>query len=115
MSSRFPSPDADSPESFATNAAVQLFVERARAAGVPEVSRTDTLTDVVAICRRLDGLPLAIELAAGRTRVMPVATLRDRLQRHRPLLERGPRDAPARQQTIRDTIAWSFDLLRAVS
>jgi non-specific serine/threonine protein kinase len=98
-------------QQIADNPAVQLFVERARAANAAFLGGEDSLDDVAEICRKVDGLPLAIELAAARVRVLPLATLRDRLQHRLPLLEDGPRDAPARQHTIRDTIGWSYDLL----
>ena len=101
---------ADS-ENLAEVAAVQLFVERAR-----EVDPTFTLTPtnsaaVAAICLRLDGLPLAIELAAARSRLLPPAALLTRLAHRLPLLIGGRRDAPARHQTMRSAIAWSHELL----
>ena len=99
--------------SYADSPAVQLFVERARAANVAAIAGEEALPMVAEICRSVDGLPLAIELAAARLRVLPLAALRDRLQQRLPLLEGGPRDAPARQRTMRDTIAWSYDLLGA--
>lgn len=92
-------------------ASVRLFKERAQAVS-PDFQLThENLDEVVEICRRLDGLPLAIELAAARLRSMSIGTLRDRITRSLPLLTGGPRDAPERQRTLRDTIALSFDLL----
>jgi predicted ATPase/DNA-binding XRE family transcriptional regulator len=92
-------------------AAVELFVLRARAiqpdfelAGVNGAA-------VAAICRRLDGLPLAIELAASRVRLLPPPALLRRLDRRLALLAGGPRDRPARQQTLRATLDWSYHLL----
>jgi predicted ATPase len=93
-------------------ASVRFFVEQAKAV-VPGFALTSSNADAVAaICRRLDGLPLAIKLAAGRSRVLEPAALLTRLEHRLPLLTGGQRDAPARQRTMRDAITWSYDLLR---
>jgi non-specific serine/threonine protein kinase len=105
-----PSPEAGLEHQLADNPAVRLFLERARAVD-PRFSITNnTLLDVAEICRTVDGLPLAIELAAARVRTLTPSALRQRLQYRLPLLIGGARDAPARQQTMRDTIAWSYSL-----
>src|SRR5262249_22027586 len=91
--------------------AVALFVRRAREVSQDFVLTDDNARDVAEICRRLDGLPLALELAAAHINVLPPQALLSRLSRRLPLLTRGARDLPDRQQTLRDTIAWSYDLL----
>lgn len=114
-----PDPSAEaSAERVMRYEAVRLFVARAREVK-PAFQVADAVAPIVAeICRRLDGLPLAIELAAARTRILPPRALLARLAgapSHAPLqvLVGGARDLPARQQTLRDTIAWSYELLRA--
>ncbi len=87
--------------------AVALFVERAR--GVGRDIEPDATVE--ALCKRLDSLPLAIELAAARTRLLAPGALLARLERALPLLTDGSRDAPERQRTLRATIEWSYDLL----
>ena len=91
--------------------AVELFVDRARVVD-PDFALTDDNAPAVAeICRRLDGLPLAIELAAARLALFSPDVLRDRLDDRLGLLRSGPRDLPERQQTLRATVDWSYELL----
>ena len=96
---------------LAQSPVVALFVQRARAAQL-DFALTDTnAPDVIEICRRLDGLPLAIELAAPWVKLLPPPALLARLERRLPLLTGGAADLPPRHQTMRHTVAWSYDLL----
>lgn len=94
-----------------TNDAVTLFVARAQEVEAEFVLTAENAATALAICRRLDGLPLALELAAARISILPLTTLRDRLSIALPLLTTGPSDAPTRHQTLREAIAWSEALL----
>ena len=91
--------------------AVRLFLDRARAAQPMFDPAPDTLLAIAEICNRLDGLPLAIELAASRIRMLHPAALLKRLQPLLPILADTSKDRPKRQQTMRATIGWSYDLL----
>jgi predicted ATPase/DNA-binding CsgD family transcriptional regulator len=91
--------------------AAQLFAARAVAADPAFCLTPDNAAAVGAICLRLDGLPLALELAAAKSRLLSPAALLTRLERRLPVLTGGPRDQPIRLRTIRDTVAWSHDLL----
>jgi predicted ATPase len=115
----FPVPPLDLPlggrtitaETAAASPAVQLFVARAQAIKPNFALSDDNAEAIAAICARLDGLPLAIELAAARVRLLPPAALLSRLEKRLSLLTGGARDLPERQQTLRAAIAWSHDLL----
>jgi predicted ATPase/class 3 adenylate cyclase len=98
-------------ESLSQYAAVDLFVQRAQAVK-PDFKLTNESAQAVAeICYRLDGLPLAIELAAARIKILPPPAILVRLENRLTILTGGARDLPARQQTLRNAIAWSYDLL----
>ena len=99
------------PEQAMQSAAVQLFVDRAAAARPDFRLSDENAAAVVDVVTRLDGLPLAIELAAARLRVLSVDALRERLDKRMAVLTGGARDLPARQQTLRSTVEWSYELL----
>ena len=90
---------------------VRLFVERASAANAAFRLSDDNTESIAEICARLDGLPLAIELAAARIRTLSPQALVRRLDQRLTLLTGGPRDSDDRQRTLRAAIAWSHDLL----
>jgi len=98
-------------ENLSRNASVRLFVERAQAINPGFALTDDNARAVAEICVRLDGLPLAIELAAARTRLMTPPAIAARLHNRLDLLTGGRRDADARQRTLRATIEWSYNLL----
>jgi predicted ATPase/class 3 adenylate cyclase/tetratricopeptide (TPR) repeat protein len=100
-------------ESLMAYPAIALFVERAKVARSGFELTPDSAPVVVAVCRRLDGLPLAIELAAARTRLLSPEALLQRLDHALDVLTTGQRDRPDRQQTLRATIDWSHSLLAA--
>ena len=102
---------AGPPEQVAEAEAVRLFVARSRAADPAFALTAENVATAAAVCQRLDGLPLAIELAAAKVRLLPLPTLLGRLERRLPVLTGGARDQPARLRTMRDAIAWSHDLL----
>lgn len=102
---------APSPAELTQVESVQLFVERARAARADFTLTSEQAPAIAAICTRLDGLPLAIELAAARCTVLTPVSMLARLGQRLPLLTGGPRDQPDRLRTMRDAITWSYDLL----
>lgn len=105
--------DHDTLAVVAESDAVELFVERARAADADFALKEDNAGALVRLCRRLDGVPLALELAAARVNVMNPAELADALDRRFEVLSGGRRGAVKRQQTLKATIDWSYDLLSA--
>jgi predicted ATPase/DNA-binding SARP family transcriptional activator len=104
-------PPDDAPETMARSSAVRLFVERAADAAPGFVLDRDNAAAVATICRRLDGLPLALELAAARVRGLGVHALAERLDGCLTLLAVGEGRAPARHRTLRAVVDWSWDLL----
>jgi predicted ATPase/class 3 adenylate cyclase len=98
-------------EELRASEAVSLFTARAQAASPGFDLGAQNAQAVAGICLRLDGLPLALELAAARVTVLPPAALLGRLSKRLDVLTGGARDLPARQQTLRATLAWSYDLL----
>jgi predicted ATPase len=106
-----PPSDPGSTESLSSYPAIALFVERAATTRGSFELTPENAGAVAAVCRRLDGLPLALELAAARLRLLSPEALFDRLDHALQVLTSGPRDTPARQQTLRATIDWSHSLL----
>jgi predicted ATPase/class 3 adenylate cyclase len=107
-----PRPDTtDNLDSLHHSPALRLFIERAQAVKPGFTVTHDNATAIIEICERLDGLPLAIELAAARCKLLSPRVLLERLGSRLALLTSGARDRPARQQTLRSAIAWSYDLL----
>jgi len=100
-------------ERLAQFEAVRLFIERAQAVRPDFAVTAENAPYIAEICARLDGLPLALELAAARSKLFPPKALLARLDQRLRLLSGGPRDLPARQQTLTNAIAWSYDLLDA--
>ncbi len=98
-------------ESDWRGSAIDLFVHRALESKPDLDLSPENLADIAQICAQLDGLPLAIELAAARIKILPPRAMRTRLDHRLPLLTEGPRDVPERQQTMRNAIRWSQDLL----
>ncbi|HEY1016051.1 MAG TPA: tetratricopeptide repeat protein [Herpetosiphonaceae bacterium] len=105
-------PEPDTPlEELGRFEAVRLFVERAQAAQPSFALSPENARAIIDICQRIDGLPLAIELAAARVKLLPPQALAERLSQRLKVLTGGARDLPPRQQTLRGAIAWSYDIL----
>jgi predicted ATPase/DNA-binding SARP family transcriptional activator len=108
----FETPNPDLPfEALVQTDALRLFAARARAVDPGFELDGKSAAEVAHVCTRLDGLPLAIELAAARSKLLAPGEILERLEREPNLLPSGPRDAPARQRTLAATIHWSYDLL----
>jgi len=107
-----PAAEADQTlQAIASSPAVRLFVERTQTFASDFSLTLDNAAAIAGVCRHLDGMPLALELAAARVPLLPPDALLWRLERRLPLLTTGARDLPERQQTLRATLAWSYDLL----
>jgi non-specific serine/threonine protein kinase len=100
-------------EQWLASEAIDLFLQRARATQPGFAVDEDYLSSIAHICVRLDGLPLAIELAASQLKIFPPAILAKRLEQGLDALPGGPRDLPSRQRTLRATLEWSYNLLKA--
>jgi predicted ATPase/DNA-binding CsgD family transcriptional regulator len=107
-----PPATARAPAALAGIPSIQLWCQRVGAIDPSWTLSDENAATVAEICRRLDGLPLAIELAAARVRIFPPSLLLARLSYRLTILTAGPRDLPARQQTLRDAINWSYELLQ---
>jgi predicted ATPase/class 3 adenylate cyclase len=106
-----PPSERETPDSLMTFPSVALFVERARTIRSSFELTSENAEAVAAVCRRLDGLPLALELAAARLRLLSPEALLERLDHALDVLTSGPRDVPERQQTLRAAVEWSHSLL----
>jgi non-specific serine/threonine protein kinase len=109
-----PSTDLDIMSAVLESEAGRLFVERVRSVQPAFSLDPVTASAIAEICARLDGLPLALELAAARVRLLSPRAIVERLEHRLPLLTGGARDLPARQRTLRATVAWSYDLLEEI-
>lgn len=106
---KVPEPGADLQE-LAQSPAVKLFVDRIQSMQPEFEMAAENATDLIQICRQLDGLPLALELAAARVRDLSLHEIAEQLSHRLSLLSKGPRDLPSRQQTMRGAIEWSYQL-----
>lgn len=106
-----PAMDVEDDDEIRRSPATMLFLDRARSIDPDLPADTDTLRAIAEVCRRLDGLPLAIELAAARVRLFSPATLAQRIGRRLDLACDGARDLPERHQTLRQAITWGYELL----